>query len=203
MRSKYKLEYFHHFYWRFFKKEILGNTSIGFKKITKHYKQTIDALLIAKREQSILQPLNETLKSELAEKVSLKRRPQKWKKVTSKKTSKKFQALTKKQKKKIKKSKIYKLLYPNTERFKWSIPINRNIKFVEYMVGKNFISSDGYSWVSINPESSQYINKTVGFVNFKTRVLSPIKLVEKGKIKLSLKQKETYKIKTLKVKRKK
>jgi len=71
------------------------------------------------------------------------------------------------------------------------------------MIGRNFISSDGYSWISVNPESLYYVNKTVGFVNFKTRVLSPIKLAEKGKIKLSLKQKETYKIKTMKVKRKK
>jgi len=77
MRSRYKLNYFHHFYWRFFNKWIIGNSLINFMHRPKYSAKTMDTVIMFKQAQSASKSLEEASKLELFEKDNLKKKPRK------------------------------------------------------------------------------------------------------------------------------
>lgn len=110
--------------------------------------------------------------------------------------------LTKKQKKRVKVNKLHKLIRPSSPVFYKFKKYPRSSYLSSLYINKRVLIHDGYSW-HLFALYKDFLNYKAGFLCFKTRALSPIDLFSKGKKKLKMAQKNTFKIKTLKIKRKK
>ena len=115
---------------------------------------------------------------------------------------KRIASLTKKQKKRVKNTKILSLVYKNFKVFRkfGSIPRSETINFLTYSLNK-FVS-DGYSWHLVKFNFSNICYKAGSFF-YKTRVNSPIKFSNKGKLKMNMSQPYQSKVRIPKIKRKK
>ena len=122
---------------------------------------------------------------------------------TYKNKNKKLSKLTKKQLKRIKFKKLSKLIWPGSPIFSTNIKVKRSLNILHFHTKSEFILiHDGYSWQKAIVDKEAY-NKKFGTLIFQTRVLSPINFFDKGSKSLEMKQKLTYKIKGVKIKRKK
>ena len=95
-----------------------------------------------------------------------------------------------------------KLVYKDSSIFLKFGSIPRNLNILLPLSGKSKFVYDGYSW-SLIKITDDYKNFKAGSIAFKTRALSPVKIKDKGKMHLNMAQKTSFKIKSIKVKRKK
>ena len=109
--------------------------------------------------------------------------------------------LTKRQKKRIKMSKIHRVITPSFYQFPLNKKYNRNLTVFGSLFKSKGLIHDGYSWHLVRfPIFS--LGSKMGSLCFKTRSISPIKLADKGKLHLDMSKKGTYKIKRVKIRRK-